>query len=34
VFQDGQRFLINQPTGSAPSIVVVVNWPGTLKASQ
>jgi hypothetical protein len=34
VSPDGQRFLINQPAGSAPSIVVVVNWPAALKPSQ
>jgi Tol biopolymer transport system component len=34
VSPDGQRFLINQPAGSTPSIVVVVNWPAALKPSQ
>jgi serine/threonine protein kinase len=28
---DGQRFLVNQPTGSPASIVVVVDWPAGLK---
>jgi eukaryotic-like serine/threonine-protein kinase len=28
---DGQRFLVNQPTGSPAAIVVVVDWPAGLK---
>jgi serine/threonine protein kinase len=28
---DGQRFLVNQPTGKPASIVVVVDWPAELK---
>ena len=30
---DGQRFLVNQPAGSPPAIVVVVNWPAALGRS-
>jgi hypothetical protein len=31
VTRDGQRFLINQPTGDPPAITVIVNWPSLLK---
>ena len=31
---DGRRFLVNQPTGTSASIVVVVNWPAGLKNRQ
>jgi hypothetical protein len=31
VSADGQRFVINQPTGEPSAITVVVNWPSLLK---